>query len=81
MGIAGGLELSGSTGKGKRRRRLAGQHGDGMFKLRPLDAQSDILRLRGFELSLGFRHGFVRADAGLVLGLGEIERLLISDHG
>ena len=52
-----------------------------MLELRPLDAEGDILRLRGFELGLRLRHGFVRADARLVEGLCQIERLFVSDNG
>jgi len=52
-----------------------------VFKLRSLDAESVVLRLRGFELSLGLGYGFLGVDAGFIESLGQIERLLVSDDG
>jgi hypothetical protein len=51
-----------------------------MFKFRPLDAKSDILRLRGLELSLGFGDGLVRVDAGVVQRVRQLEGFLIGNH-
>ena len=52
------------------------QHGDGVFELRPHDAQVRILRLRRFQLSLGLRHRFIGIDSGVVQGFGQVERFL-----
>jgi hypothetical protein len=62
----GDSPLSGSTGIENVDAGWPVKHRDGMFELRPLDAESDILRLRGFQLTFGLLHCLVRANAGFV---------------
>ncbi len=57
------------------------QHGDGVLVLRAQQAHIDGRGLRGFERGLGFDHGDVVADAGVVLRLVVVEGLLIGCDG
>ena len=55
---------------------MTNQHGDGVFKLRPHDAQVRILCLGRFQLSFSLRYRFIGIDSGVVQSLGQVQRFL-----
>ncbi|MNO94533.1 hypothetical protein D3C76_861530 [compost metagenome] len=63
------------------RRRLADQHGDGVFELGALVLQVDGLRLGALQLGARLGHVGLGDDAGVVLVLGEFQCALVGLHG
>jgi hypothetical protein len=79
--IGGGRAIERRGRQAERRRRLADQHGDRMFVLRPHHADVGVLHPRRVELRLRLRHIRHRREAALQAVPGHAQRIGVRLHG
>ena len=81
MGIGGGAVVMGRARERESGSRLADQDGNRVLILRPQNAQVGQRGLGRLQSGPRFHDRELIADAGVVLGLGQVQRLLIVGDG